>query len=861
MQRTPAIAVLTAALIVLLLPVARPAMGGTATGDSLYVAHHPRLLFTTAELPALKAKVTDGGYDDDAYDFVRYLAGQYYPYLTPAQLMADASGLNSIPNIGLAAHLQTPPDTAAIRMGRDLTVYIADNFEVDNDEANSGLRLRSLALGYDMFFAGAPDSLRTLVRDEIVSYLGFMTTALTYDLFAWRPYLGNHSAMFAGPLGMAAICLQGEAEPALLSGAMDAADAVIDSLLAHQFDPGGAYKEGCLYGAWTLRQLVYYFHARKRYDGFDYSDHPTIRAAEQWFAYELLPEGRGKTNNLNDSPYYTTPLARNPSYFDWAQWNWDSGLSAWIWEHTAGPFGVDLGASADKASTVLWNTGTATVQPDSVLPGSRLWADRGLYYYRTGWQSGMSSRDVLFSFYSGKYHGGHAQEDQNQFTLYAYGEKFAIDHGTGSTAKQSESHNIVFVDGAGQHNAGSSIGTDGRIVSFLLSDFADFVRGDAAGAYTTYSEFNSPDWPFPGWDWSWGYHGANPVLRAQRDVLVVHDADTPPYFVVTDDMVKDGTPHEYQWRLHTSASNSVDASSNPIRIDAPSSALDVHVLYPDFSSTARGTQPFDNGVPDPDANLLTLTHTAVNPMFSILLFPFDESISPPIVTREVHGWGYACVVEWGGGVRDVVLGNHSGSAVSWGPDSLQTDASVAVVRTNGPAVTRHLLVGASMFEYDGIEYVHVFDSTVTCALAGGVVQVDRSDAEFKILDTNIQRIECRGDPVPFVRANGYVVSEGVVATGRTAPVAGLSVSVYPNPFNPNVTVRIKTPAESRVNASVFDAAGRLVVVLMDGVTNSDLTTIRWDGLNRAGHAVSSGVYFLKVSAAGVTRTHKLVVVR
>jgi len=666
MQRTPANNILTVVSIVLLAAVVSPAAAGTAIGDSLYNALHPRLLFTAAELPALKAKVTDGGYDDNAYNFIRYLAEQYYPNLTPLQMMADASALNSIPNLGLAAHLETPPDTAAIRMGRDLTVYIADNFEVDNDEANSGLRLRSLALGYDMFFADAPESLRTFVYDEIVSYVSFMTSALTYDLFAWRPYLGNHSAMFAGPLGMASICLRDEADPGLLDDAMEAADAVIDSLLAHQFDPGGSYKEGCLYGAWTLRQLVYYFYARERYDGFDYSNHPTIRAAERWFAYELLPEGWGKTNNLNDSPYYTTPLARNTAYFDWAQWNWDSGLSAWIWEHTAGPFGVDLATSADKAATVLWNTGTATVQPDSVLPKSRLWEDRGLYYYRTGWQSGLSSRDVSFSFYSGKYHGGHAQEDQNQFTLYAYGEKFAIDHGTGGIAKQSESHNIVLVDGAGQHNAGSSIGTDGSVQSYLLSGFADFVMGDATAAYTTYSEFNSPDWPFPGWDWSWGYHGANPVRHARRTVFVVHDADTPPYFVITDDIDKDGTPHDYQWRLHTSTSNSVDASSNPIRVDAPSSGLDVHVLYPEFSTTARGTQFFNNGVPDPDATLLTLTHNAVNPRFSFLLFPSDATNTTPAMTSEILAWGYACLVDWGGGIRDVIIGNHTGGIVSWG---------------------------------------------------------------------------------------------------------------------------------------------------------------------------------------------------
>jgi hypothetical protein len=35
-----------------------------------------------------------------------------------------------------------------------------------------------------------------------------------------------------------------------------------DSLLTYQFDPEGAYKEGCPYASWTIRQLIPYFHAR-----------------------------------------------------------------------------------------------------------------------------------------------------------------------------------------------------------------------------------------------------------------------------------------------------------------------------------------------------------------------------------------------------------------------------------------------------------------------------------------------------------------------------------------------------------------------------------------------------------------------
>ena len=115
-------------------------------------------------------------------------------------------------------------------------------------------------------------------------------------------------------------------------------------------------------------------------------------------------------------------------------------------------------------------------------------------------------------------------------------------------------------------DAGGSIGTDGNISEFLLSDFADYLLGDAIEAYNTYCEFNRAGYPFPDDDWSWGYDGGNPVEHALRRILVVHGDTLPPYFLVLDDIEKDGLPHRYSWRLHTSVENTIDTTANPIKI-------------------------------------------------------------------------------------------------------------------------------------------------------------------------------------------------------------------------------------------------------------------------------------------------------
>ncbi|HEX5133626.1 MAG TPA: hypothetical protein VFX92_14220, partial [Candidatus Krumholzibacteria bacterium] len=285
--------------------------------DALYRAHHPRLLFTGDEIPALRAKVTDGGHDDDAYRFIRGLVRDDWANRPIVDVLGAWYADGAIMEIGLVSRIESPEDQNAMALGKAVTLYIANTWEPDFDEAHSGMRLRTLALGYDMFFADASEAERTFVRDEMVRYVQKMIWNPAYKVFEMQPYLANHSAMFAAALGLAAICLQGEAEAYISADALAMADRIVERLLQWQFD-AGSYREGDLYALWTLKNVIVYFEARKRFDGFDYSRDTRLRAVEQWLAYELLPEGHARSNNVNDSMISETPYARSSAYFDWA---------------------------------------------------------------------------------------------------------------------------------------------------------------------------------------------------------------------------------------------------------------------------------------------------------------------------------------------------------------------------------------------------------------------------------------------------------------------------------------------------------------------------------------------------------------
>ena len=61
--------------------------------------------------------------------------------------------------------------------------------------------------------------------------------------------------------------------------------------------------------------------------------------------------------------------------------------------------------------------------------------------------------------------------------------------------------------------------------------------------------------------------------------------------------------------------------------------------------------------------------------------------------------------------------------------------------------------------------------------------------------------------------------------------------------------------------AVFDAAGRRVRTIYAGTLPAGATRLAWDGRTDAGHPAASGVYFLRMTAAGKVRSQRLVMVR
>ena len=123
-------------------------------------------------------------------------------------------------------------------------------------------------------------------------------------------------------------------------------------------------------------------------------------------------------------------------------------------------------------------------------------------------------------------------------------------------------------------------------------------------------------------------------------------------------------------------------------------------------------------------------------------------------------------------------------------------------------------------------------------------------------------------PYYFVTATDFSGNEsGPASTSLTTPVGDtpesyvLSISSYPNPFNPQTSIRYTLPSQGRVEVSIFDLRGSHVATLVDEEKERGAYTETWNGRNAAGDGVSSGVYFARITHASGTKSYKMVLLK
>ena len=100
----------------------------------------------------------------------------------------------------------------------------------------------------------------------------------------------------------------------------------------------------------------------------------------------------------------------------------------------------------------------------------------------------------------------------------------------------------------------------------------------------------------------------------------------------------------------------------------------------------------------------------------------------------------------------------------------------------------------------------------------------------------------------------YGIQDNSTATGvevsdvSGAPRVNKLDGNFPNPFNPQTTIRFSSASAGKVTIRIFNVGGQLVRTLSTKA-ESGANEVRWNGRRDDGASLASGVYFYKVKFA------------
>jgi hypothetical protein len=86
---------------------------------------------------------------------------------------------------------------------------------------------------------------------------------------------------------------------------------------------------------------------------------------------------------------------------------------------------------------------------------------------------------------------------------------------------------------------------------------------------------------------------------------------------------------------------------------------------------------------------------------------------------------------------------------------------------------------------------------------------------------------------------------------------------YPNPFNPSTSIRFALPQAEHAILNIYALTGQRVRTLVDGPLAAGKHAVEWDGKDRRGRSVSSGIYLyrLSVDEGRSTATRRMLLIK
>jgi len=84
---------------------------------------------------------------------------------------------------------------------------------------------------------------------------------------------------------------------------------------------------------------------------------------------------------------------------------------------------------------------------------------------------------------------------------------------------------------------------------------------------------------------------------------------------------------------------------------------------------------------------------------------------------------------------------------------------------------------------------------------------------------------------------------------------------YPNPFNPETTIRYSLSNNGPVKIQIYNIKGQLIRNLVNENKKAGNYTVIWNGKDEQGKSVSSGIYFYRMQSSKYSATQKMMLMK
>jgi hypothetical protein len=126
--------------------------------------------------------------------------------------------------------------------------------------------------------------------------------------------------------------------------------------------------------------------------------------------------------------------------------------------------------------------------------------------------------------------------------------------------------------------------------------------------------------------------------------------------------------------------------------------------------------------------------------------------------------------------------------------------------------------------------------------------------------TNQEHIEITSETVQWF-VNEFGRAPTGIGVGPPLSLAPALRQNYPNPFNPVTTIDYVLPRSGHAILKVFSVDGRLVITLVDEPVAAGPHEAVWNGRDRTGQPVVSGIYFYRLQTGSYIGTRKMVLLK